>query len=156
MIALVSGILGFILPFLGEVMKFFKAKADRKHELDVLALQMEQQRLGHTQRLEEIQTETSAAYDIEALKATKVEKTGWKPADVALALAQGLVRPVITFWYFGLYAAVKLAIMYQVYNLEKDLARTVAGTWTPADEAQFGLVMGFWFGNRTIKHMKGV
>ena len=54
MLTLLGSLLGFLSSTFPEFLKLFRDSQDRKHELAILDRQMEQQRLGHSQRLEEI------------------------------------------------------------------------------------------------------
>ncbi len=54
MITLLGSLLGFFSAAFPDMLKLFRDAQDRKHELKILEMQMEQQRQGHSQRLEEI------------------------------------------------------------------------------------------------------
>jgi hypothetical protein len=55
MMTLLATLLGFISSMFPDLLKLWKDGADRKHELEILKLQLEQQKQGHVNRLEEIQ-----------------------------------------------------------------------------------------------------
>jgi len=55
MLTLLGSLLGFLSSAFPDFLKLWRDHADRKHELAILDRQMEAQRQGHTQRLEEIQ-----------------------------------------------------------------------------------------------------
>lgn len=61
MLTLLGSLLGFLSSTFPEFLKLFRDSQDRKHELAILDRQMEQQRLGHSQRLEEIQIVANVA-----------------------------------------------------------------------------------------------
>lgn len=75
MLTLLGSLLGFLSSTFPEILKLFRDSQDRKHELAILDRQMEQQRLGNSQRLEEIQI----------------------AADVAES--QALFAAVMSFWF---------------------------------------------------------
>lgn len=54
MLTLLGSLLGFITSAFPQLLELIKDWQDRKHELAFLDRQMEMQKLGHTQRLEEI------------------------------------------------------------------------------------------------------
>jgi hypothetical protein len=54
MLTLLGSLLGFISSAFPDLLKIWQDKQDRKHELSILDRQMDQMRLGHNQRLEEI------------------------------------------------------------------------------------------------------
>ena len=101
MLTLIGSLLGFVSSLFPDLLKLFRERQDRQHELAILDRQMEMMRSGHQQRLEEIQVQADIA-ESQALYKSAVP-TGVKWVD---ALA-GTVRPVITYAFFALFAAVK-------------------------------------------------
>ena len=92
MITLLGSLLGFISSAFPDLLKIWRDAADRKHELAILHMQMEQQRQGHTQRLEEIQVQADVA-ESKALYAHASQPSGVKWVEALRAS----VRPVITY-----------------------------------------------------------
>lgn len=99
MITLLGSLLGFISSAFPDLLKIWRDAADRKHELAILQMQMEQQRQGHTNRLEEINVQADIA---ESRALYKTYHTGIKWVDAL----NGTVRPVIAYAFFLLYASV--------------------------------------------------
>ena len=88
MITLLGSLLGFISSMFPDLLKLFRDAQDRKHEITILQMQMEQQKLGASQRLEEIQVNADIA-ESSALYKTYTTGIGWVDA------LNGTVRPVI-------------------------------------------------------------
>lgn len=61
MITLLGSLLGFLSAAFPDFLKLFRDAQDRKHELKILELQMQQQAQGHVNRLEEIQVNADIA-----------------------------------------------------------------------------------------------
>lgn len=61
MLTLLGSPLGFLGSAFPEFLKLFRDSQDRKHELAILDRQMGQRRLGHSQRLEEVQIAADVA-----------------------------------------------------------------------------------------------
>ena len=72
------------------MLKLFRDSADRKHELTILQMQIEQQERGHVNRLEEIQI-TSDSLESRALY--KTYNVGIKWVDAL----NGTVRPILAY-----------------------------------------------------------
>jgi len=53
MITLLGSLLGFFSAGFLNFLKLFRDTQDRRHELKILEMQMQQQRLGHTRAAEE-------------------------------------------------------------------------------------------------------
>jgi len=166
MLTILSALIGFAGPFVPELLKFFKQKEDNKHELAVLALQAEAAKSAHTYKMDEIgiqadmvemQTlhQPQQSFGVQILDAAK----DWPKFLIVpvfylfafLDIISGLVRPVVTFSVVGFYLVYKYALF--------DMARSTGNIWQQAatmvwNENDLGilfLVLGFYFGARTVK-----
>ena len=155
MFALFGAAFGFLGGFLPEVFKFFREREDRKHELAIMDRQMEMSKLGHTQRLEEINVQADVTQEQLALQASKVEKSGVLWVDGFLAIVSGLVRPTITYAYFWLYALVKWASYTHAITKGTLNTEAILALWTEVDMAIFSTVVGFWFSGRLLQKFMG-
>ena len=150
MLTLLGSLLGFATSAIPDIMSLFRERADRKHELAVLDRQMEQMRLGHNQRLEEIEVqgdiaESQALYKHDAA----LGGGGWVDG------LRASVRPLITYAFFILFAAVKGSGLYLLIAVEGLLiADALPRIWDPETQALFAAVMSFWFGNRTLSKLR--
>jgi hypothetical protein len=132
MMTLLGSLLGFLGSLIPELLKLFQSGRDRAHELEILKLQLEQQRLGSADRMEEIRT-TNAAIEAVALYKTYATGIGWVDA------LNGTVRPVIAYAFFALYAALKV--------IQPDPAMP----WSEEDAALFAGIISFYFGQRALQ-----
>ncbi len=151
MLTLLGSLLGFISSAFPDLLRLWQDHQDRKHELAILDRQMEQMRLGHTQRLEEIAVETDIA-ESKALYRHDSRPSGVKWVDGLRAS----VRPVITYAFFLLFSAVKTAALY-VLIADQGLTAVQAlpQIWDPETQALFAAVMSFWFGQRALAKARG-
>ena len=138
MITLIGALLGFISSAFPDLLKIWRDAADRKHELAILQMQMEQQRQGHTHRLEEINVQADIA---ESRALYKTYHTGIKWVDAL----NGTVRPVIAYSFFILYAVVK------AMQFSADLPWLL---WTAEDQAIFAGSISFYFGQRAMSKLR--
>lgn len=139
MITLLGAIVGFISAAFPDLLKLFKDSQDRKHELTILKLQMEQQAQGHANRLEEIHVQADIT-ESRALYKTFYSGIRWVDA------LNGTVRPVIAYSFFALYAVVK------VMQFSADLPWLL---WTEEDQAIFAGIISFYFGQRAMTKVRG-
>ncbi len=150
MLTLLGSALGFLSSLFPDLLKLFREHQDRKHELAVMDRQMEMQRAGHQQRLEEINVQADIV-ESQALYRS-LRPTGVRWVD---ALA-GSVRPIITYAFFALFAAVKGSALYLLIAVEGVLlAQALPQIWDPETQALFAAVMSFWFGNRALQKARG-
>ena len=103
MLTLLGSLLGFVSSAFPDLLKLWQDKQDRKHELKILDRQMEQMRLGHSQRLEAI----DVAADIAESKAlythanqpsgvTQLSWTSWRsPATSLVGKRPGVPVPAL-------------------------------------------------------------
>ena len=134
MITALASLFGFLSSLLPELVAVYKDRADREHELKILSLQLEQQREGHTARLEEIRAQG------EVLTNRALYKTWYSGVPWVDALS-GTVRPVIAYAFFLLYAAVK------VMQMHTGLPWLL---WTEEDQAIFAGIISFYYGQRAF------
>lgn len=134
---LTGGIGGALLRLIPEGIKLFTAAADRRHELEVMDRQMKMQAQGAQQRLEEVRVTSEAQQTLAqitgAVEATKATGIYW------VDLLNGLFRPTVSFWFFGLYAMYKTA---GIWNADFD--------WNEQDMAMLSGILNFWFLNRVL------
>ncbi len=145
MITLLGSLLGFFSSAFPDLLRVYRDQKDREHELAVMDRQVDMMQQGHQQRLEEIQVHADAG--VAKALYQHAQPTGVKWVD---AMA-GTVRPVITYAFFLLYAAVKVAqwvIVREAVN--NSWVEALNNVWHMEDQALFATVMSFWFGQRML------
>ncbi len=151
MITLAASLLGFASSAVPEFLKSWQDKKDREHELAILDRQLEQMKLGHVQRLEEISVEADVR-ESEALYKHDSQPSGVVWVDGLRAS----VRPVITYAFFLLFAAVKFSALIVLVAYEKQpLVMALPQVWDTETHALFSAVISFWFGSRSISKFRG-
>ncbi len=149
MLTLFGALLGFLSSAMPEIMRFINQHRDRIQELSIMDRQMELTKQGHTHRLEEIRLTSESNEQIALIQSQRRVKVKWVDG------LAGSVRPVITYAFFGLYAAVKIASWYSWVNGSNVPAITaLIHIWSGEDEALFAAVMSFWFGHRALNRKK--
>ena len=168
MFEILSAGLGFLAPFLPEVLKFFTRKQDNQHELAMMDLQMRAGASEHAYKMEEIITtgdisemtelhKPTQSFGVQLLDAAKgYNLSGWAlyPAFYLfsfLDFVAGMVRPVITYSAFAFYVSVKWAQLAMWKTGGVDLATSILQIWGPEDRAIVILVLSYWFGQRSAK-----
>jgi hypothetical protein len=156
MITLVGSLLGFATSFFPDIMKFFREKADRAHELAIMDKQAEIMKLGHVQRLEEINVQADITESQALYQSARRQLTGVKWVDAAMELLNSSVRPVITYAFFTLFAAVKGSALYLLIMVEGVLLhQALPQIWDSETQGLFAAVLSFWFGSRSVnKYLK--
>jgi len=151
MLTLLGSLLGFISSAFPDLLRLWQDHQDRKHELAILDRQMEQMRLGHTQRLEEIAVEADIA-ESKVLYRHDSRPSGVKWVDGLRAS----VRPVITYAFFLLFTTVKTSALYVLITDQGlTVIQALPQIWDPETQALFAAVMSFWFGQRALAKARG-
>lgn len=142
MIAILSAFMGFFSSFLPEILHFLKDKKDKEHELKLIEMQIKALKTGHSARLEEIQIkvdndESKYLYQYASMQTANNSNNNW------FDFLATSVRPMITYIFFLLYVALKLAIFIK-------FGASVDTIWSSEDQGIFCAVIGFWFGHRAF------
>jgi hypothetical protein len=90
---------------------------------------------------------------IEALKeavAAQGQRTGVGWADALSAS----VRPVITYWFMGLYCSAKTAAFAAAVTAGAGWGEAILHAWTDADQALWAGVLNFWFLGRVFDRVR--
>lgn len=144
MITLLASLIGFLSSIFPEFMKIFKDKLDKKHELDILAAQIKMQKDKISGKLEQI----DLSADIEETKSLYATyKTDIRFVDTL----NGLVRPIIAYAFFILYAGIKVLTYLCLKN--HDISYQIDILWSVDDQAIFAGIISFYFGNRAMSKL---
>jgi len=138
MIEVIGALLGFVGGIVPDLFAMLRDRADRKHELNILDLQMQQQAAGHKAKLQEIEVSADIA---ESKAIYKTYATGIRWIDAY----NGTVRPTLAYAFFGLYLFVKIS-MLQTLNFE--LPWAMNAFWDDYDRAFLFGVISYYFGQR--------
>mgnify|MGYP005697157563 CR=1 FL=1 len=142
MITLLGSLLGFGTSFLPEVLNYFKANQEHKHNIEMMTRRSELQ-LEVMDKQAEIK-ETEGLYKHDSMD-----------AGGFINALRGSVRPVITYVFFGLFVAIKVTALIALMNSGNDLGRSLSLIWDENTSGLFAAIMSFWFGGRSIsKYMK--
>ena len=148
MFTLIGTALGFFTSFLPEVLKMFTAKADRKHELDVMDRQAALQAQGSQEKLAAIEADA----DIR-----EIESLHEHDAPSGVRWIDGLsksVRPVITYCFFALFVFVEISAWLAMISMGVSAADAIVIVWDDEIMALFSAIISFWFGGRALRRYK--
>ena len=153
MLTILGGLLGLFTSAFPAIIGYFKQKQDNAHELAMMDKQIEAQKVTSENQLKAV--DVQGGWDeIKALITAQAQPSGVKWID---AISQS-VRPVITYLFFDMYCAVKVACFVTIMHAGQDVAWTEALKliWTEEDGALFAAIMAYWFGSRAMaKHRAG-
>jgi len=151
MTALLSTLLGFLSSGIPHLLDYFKSRQDNAHELAMLQMQIEAAKIEAQGKIQVAEYQSAASIDVAEQQRFMAEavSTGihWVEA------VRATVRPVITYWIFGLYTMVKVW-QYQMIA-HPALPWQLQTLWTEDDAAILCAVVAFHFGSRSFNKIRG-
>ena len=151
MMTLLGSLLGFGTSFLPEVLNFFKAGQEHKHNLERMQLEMDLMARRSELKIQELDKQAEIKETEGLYKHDSIDAGGFVNA------LRGSVRPVITYAFFGLFVAIKtVAVMTLMNEQSADLAGALNVIWDDNTAGLFAAIMSFWFGNRAVSKYYGV
>jgi len=97
--------------------------------------------------------------DLENIKADSAEGDSIRSHDASLDggkfinALRAFVRPFITYTFFFLFCAVKIAAAYVMIQNGQSIPEMLKAVWDLETMALFSTVIAFWFGSRTLEKM---
>jgi len=145
MMTLLGSLLGFGTSFLPEVLNYFKASQDHKHNLERMSVEMDMMTKRNELKLNIIDKQAEIKETEGLYKHDAIDAGGFVNA------LRGSVRPVITYAFFGLFVAIKVTALMSLLNQTGvSLNMALDTVWDDQTAGLFAAIMSFWFGNRAV------
>ena len=158
MFTLISTALSFLMGGLPKLLDFFQDKADKKHEIELAAMQMERElkmmEAGYIAqaRIEEIRTE-QVQMETQAQERTAMYNHDieiGKGASQWIINLRASVRPVVTYLFVFLLIIVDVASIWWAWSSGAAFAEAIPMVFD-ADEMQIlASIIAFWFGTQAF------
>lgn len=146
--SLFGGLLGGVFRIAPEILKWLDRKGERDHELKMLQAEMEFAKIkGEIMMKQAEAAMTTAELDAMA-QAIKEQGETARSAGWFVAALSAMVRPTVTYWFVGLYSAVKIVSMAMAIDAGSSWKEVLVSSWTKDDMAMLMLVLTFWFVGR--------
>lgn len=146
-----STILGSVLGFAGSaiapIVGYFEKKASAKLEIDKMDKAAEMAKAG----FEQDQIMYSITARDEEHKRLLEHDIAISKGTGFVASLQKLVRPVITYAFFGLFATIEASVLYHTMQAGVDFNEAIQHVWDEDTQAIFATIITFWFGNRVFE-----
>lgn len=152
--SLLGSLLGGVLRFAPEMLKFFDRKGERAHELALLNAEMQFAQIKGEIAMRQTEAVMTVA-ELDAVgQALKEQGQTARAAGKWVAALSALVRPVITYWLFGLYSAHKIASMLMAKEQGGSWQQILIQGWGEQDMAMLSMVLSFWFLGRVFERAR--
>lgn len=169
MLTLLSTLISFLMGGLPKLLDFFQDRSDKKHELQLAQMQTERElamlEKGYAAqakveeiRLDEIKTSSSAETTQAIIGAQQAEMQAVYAHDMSLNEGtsqwvknlRALVRPLITYGFFGLLVMIDLMLFWHGYKQNVDFVTLSEQLWDNDTQALFASIIAFHFGGRAF------
>lgn len=159
MMTLFTTLISFLSGGLPRLLDFFQDRQDKKHEIALAQLQIQQQlemqKAGFAaqERVEEIHTQQleiqTAAAERQSLYQHDIEIG--KGASQWVINARAMVRPVITYGMFLLLVFIDVGGFWYAYSHGVDFQETLNLLWDDDTQTIWASIVSFWFGTQAFK-----
>jgi hypothetical protein len=158
MMTLISTALSFLMGGLPKLLDFFQDKSDKKHELQLAEMQMDQQirmlTMGHKsqEHIEEIRTQQieiqTAGQERIALYQHDIEIG--KGASQWIIDLRASVRPVVTYLFVGLLIMVDIASIWWAWSTGVPFMEAIKEVFDTDEMQILASIIAFWFGTQAF------
>jgi hypothetical protein len=146
MLALLSPFFGIIGSLLPSIVRIFERKQEIKYELDLAKL-----------KIDAAERQADLQFNVEMVKASAVERQSVLDHDKSLDggkfinALRASIRPVITYSFFFLFCAVKIAAAYVMLANGQSVPEMLKAVWDIETMSLFSTIIAFWFGSRVME-----
>ena len=146
MLALLSPLFGILGSLLPSIVRIFERKQEIKYEIDLAKL-----------KLDAAERQADLQFHIEEIKADSQSRQSALDHDKSLDGGKFInslrasIRPVITYTFFFLFCAVKIAAVLVMIDQGASMPDMLAAVWDVETMSLFSTIIAFWFGSRVME-----
>ena len=146
LIALLSPFLGILGSLLPSIVRIFERKQEIKYEIELTKI-----------KLEAAEKQADLNFNIEMVKGDSESRQSALDHDKSLDggkfinALRASVRPVITYTFFFVFIAVKVAAAHVMLTTGQSVPEMLRAVWDLETMALFSTIIAFWFGSRVIE-----
>lgn len=159
MLTLLTTLISFLSGGVPKLLDFFQDKSDKKHELALAQLQLEQQAKAQAagfvsqEHIEEIKTEQIQ------IQTQADERQALYQHDIAIGQgastwvinARAMVRPTVTYGLFFLLVGVDIAGIWYAWTMNVPFDKMMELVWDDDTQTIWASVIAFYFGTRAFQ-----
>ena len=149
MLSILGSLIGFAGSAVPSVLDHFQQKDKQKNTVEILKLQGDLAKQGVEMDLMQFR---ERAADDEHRRLIEHDISMQHDTGLMGALRKS-VRPVITYMFFGLFAAVKISTLMMALE-SNDFNTAINMVWDEETQAIFAAIISFWFGSRALSKNK--
>tara|TARA_B100000073_G_scaffold148061_1_gene121864 strand:- start:791 stop:1270 length:480 start_codon:yes stop_codon:yes gene_type:complete len=152
MLSLFGSLLGFGTSFLPTLLGFFEQGQKNRHQLKLLEAQAKHAEVLSQLKLQEL----DAAADVEESRSIYEHAAELARSNKSsfISALQASVRPVVTYFFFILFATIKGLAVYVAVQEGDDVTQAILNSWDEETKILFSTVISFWFGQRGMRKIR--
>ena len=142
---------GGLMRAIPELIGLWNKKTDNAHELAMLTGQTKLEELKGANQQRAIESQGAVDQVLALLEANRAAVTG-QMQKVGIKFVDALnflVRPLVTYYFVGMYGLVKTVMLYVAFH-QQDRWTAVIACWTTDDAAILSGILSFWFVGRVF------
>jgi hypothetical protein len=145
-LALLSPLFGIIGSLLPSIVRIFERKQEIKYELELTKV-----------KLDAAERQANLDFNIEMVRADSQLRQSALDHDKSIDggkfinALRASVRPVITYTFFTVFIAVKMAAAYVMLTTGQSVPEMLKAVWDAETMALFSTIIAFWFGSRVME-----
>ena len=145
MLTLLGSLLGFLSAGLPKLFEFFQQKQDNQLKMQMLQAQIEARKSNQEFDLKMFHEKKDFDEQKILIEHDIAMKDNWLSSSV---------RPIITYLFFFIFAAVKISMIWHAISTGTDFYSAMQMTWDDETQAIFAAIISFWFGSRAMQKNK--
>lgn len=151
MLTLLSPLIGIFGSLLPNIVRIFERKQEMKHEIELTRIKLDAAKENAKLELDTANVKA----DVDEGKSVRDHDSSLDGGKYINTL-RASIRPVITYVFFLLFVAVKVAAAYVMLKNGQSVPEMLKAVWDPDTMALFSTIIAFWFGARVLEKMNNI
>lgn len=148
MLTLLSPLIGIFGSLLPNIVRIFERKQEMNHEIQLTKIKLEAAKENAKLELDTANVKA----DVDEGKSVRDHDSSLDGGKYINTL-RASIRPVITYMFFLLFIAVKIAAAYVMIKNGQSVPDMLKAVWDQDTMALFSTIIAFWFGARVLEKM---
>ena len=151
MLALLSPLFGIFGSLLPSIVRIFERKQEIKYEIELTKI-----KLDAAERQADLQFNIEMVKSDSNLRQSALDHDKSIDGGKYINALRASIRPVITYTFFFLFCAVKIAAAYVMLKSGQDVPTMLNAVWDVETMSLFSTIIAFWFGSRVMEKQERV
>ena len=151
MLALLSPLFGIFGSLLPSIVRMFERKQEIKYEIELTKI-----KLDAAERQADLQFNIEMVKSDSNLRQSALDHDKSIDGGKYINALRASIRPVITYTFFFLFVAVKVAAAYVMLSTGQAVPEMLKAVWDVETMSLFSTIIAFWFGSRVMEKQERV